>query len=264
MLNYATQKLIMQIFNYRFQPKLIPTLATLLVLPLLINLGLWQSNKAEHKQAMQDIYNKRGESAVVRIGAEPVNLESIRFSRVVARGYFEPAYQILLDNQIYQGQAGYHVITPLHISGSNMRILVNRGWVAMGADRNVLPVIDTPQTEVEVSGYAHEPSGKYLELARPDETQANWQQVWQNLDIKRYKSAVPFSIHPVSVLLDPASSAGGFVRDWPKPDARIDVNRGYAIQWYLMSLALVVIYLVTNIKKIKPEEISTEDQVNAK
>jgi surfeit locus 1 family protein len=264
MLNYATQKLNMQIFNYRFRPKLIPTLATLLVLPLLVSLGLWQSNKADHKQAMQDIYDQRGESTTVQIGTEPVNLETIRFSRVVARGHFEPAYQILLDNQIYKGQAGYHVITPLHISGSDMRILVNRGWVAVGADRNILPVIDTPRNEVAVSGYAHDPSGKYLELAHPEDTQGNWQKVWQNLDIKRYKNAVPFSFHAISVLLDPDSAAGGFVRDWPKPDARIDVNRGYAIQWYLMSIALVIIYLVTNIKKLKPEETSIQDQANAK
>lgn len=258
MLNYATQKLIMQIFNYRFQPRLIPSLATLLLLPLLVNLGLWQSNKADKKQAMQDIYDQRGKSALVRIGAEPLDLEAIRFSRVIAHGRYEPAFQILLDNQIYKGQAGYHVITPLHISGSTMRVLVNRGWVPLGADRNSLPVIDTPQGEVEVTGYAHDPSGKYLELAHTDTAQASWQKVWQNLDIKRYKSVVPFTLHPVSILLDPASSAGGYVREWPKPDARIDVNRGYAIQWYLMSIALVVIYIVTNIKKIRPEKNSPE------
>ena len=249
----------MQIFNYRFQPKLIPTLATLLLLPLLLNLGLWQANKADKKQAMQDIYDQRGQSALVQIGAEPLNLESIRFSRVVARGNYEPAYQILLDNQIYKGQAGYHVITPLHIAGSTVRVLVNRGWVPLGADRNNLPVIATPQSEVEVTGYAHDPSGKYLELAQLDDTQQGWQKVWQNLDIKRYKKSVPFAFHPISILLDPTSSAGGYMRDWPKPDARIDVNRGYAIQWYLMSIALMVIYLVTNIKKIK-----TEDPLNGK
>ena len=254
----------MQIFNYRFQPKLIPTLATLLLLPLLINLGMWQANKADKKQAMQDIYEQRGKSALVQIGTEPLNLENIRFSKVVARGRYEPSHQILLDNQISNGQAGYHVITPLHISGSTMRILVNRGWVPMGADRRQFPVIDTPQAEVEVTGNAHDPSGKYLELASPDDTQKNWQIVWQNLDLKRYKNAVPFSIHPVIILLDSTSTAGGYVRDWPKPDYRIDVNRGYAIQWYLMSIALVIIYIVTNIKKIPPEKISTEGQANAK
>ena len=243
----------MQIFNYRFQPRLIPTLATLLLLPLLVNLGLWQAGKADKKQAMQDIYDQRGQSGLVQIGAEPLNLESVRFSRVVARGRYEPAYQILLDNQIYKGQAGYHVITPLQIAGSTMRVLVNRGWVPVGADRNNLPVIATPQSEVEVTGYAHDPSGKYLELAHTDETKQGWQKVWQNLDIKRYKKSVPFTIHPMSILLDPASSAGGYMRDWPKPDARIDVNRGYAIQWYLMSIALVLIYIFTNISKIPPK-----------
>ena len=94
----------MQIFNYRFQPKLIPTFATLLLLPLLLNLGLWQANKADKKQAMQDIYDQRGQSALVQIGAEPLNLESIRFSRVVARGYFEPAYQILLDTRFIKAR----------------------------------------------------------------------------------------------------------------------------------------------------------------
>ncbi len=249
----------MQIFNYCYRPKLIPTLATLLLVPLLLSLGLWQANKADKKQAMQDIYEQRGQSALVQIGAEPLNLEGIRFSRVAVRGYYEPAYQVLLDNQIYKGQAGYHVITPLRIAGSTIRVMVNRGWVPIGVDRNKLPVIVSPQSEVEVTGYAQEPSGKYLELAQPDDTQQGWQKVWQNLDIKRYKKSVPFAIYPITILLDPASSAGGYMRDWPKPDARIEVNRGYAIQWYLMTIALMVIYLVTNIKKIK-----TEDQLNGK
>lgn len=248
----------MQIFNYHFRPKLVPTLATLLVLPLLVSLGLWQANKAVQKQAMQDIFDQRGKSELMQVGAEPLNIAAIRYSRVLARGYYEPAYQILIDNQIYKGQAGYHVITPLRVNGGMMRILVNRGWVPLGADRNILPVIETPQGEVEVTGYAHDPSGKYLELARTDVKQQSWQVVWQNLNIKRYQDAVPFNIHPVIILLDPASTAG-YVRVWARPDSRIDVHKGYAIQWFLMSIALVVIFFVTNIKKVTPE-----DQTNAK
>ena len=79
------------------------------------------------------------------------------------------------------------------------------------------------------------------------------QKVWQNLDIKRYTGAVAFSVQPVMILLDPSSGAGGYVREWPSPDFRIDVNRGYAIQWYLMAIALIVIYIVTNLKRISPQ-----------
>ena len=243
----------MQIFNYQFKPKLIPTIATMLLLPLLVNLGMWQSNKADLKQAKQALFDERAKGEPVVIGSETVDIEQLHYSRVIVRGYYEPEYQIFLDNQISKGQAGYHVITPLRIAGSAMRILVNRGWVPVGADRNVLPVIKTTASEVEVVGLAHDPAVKYLELSKPETLkQGTWQQVWQNLDMKRYASVVKFSLQPAIILLDPASSAGGFVREWPKPELRIEMNRGYALQWYFMSFALIVIYFVTNLKKINP------------
>jgi surfeit locus 1 family protein len=247
----------MQILNYRFKPKLIPTLATVLILPILINLGLWQSNKADIKQKLQDMYDQRASNDLIHIGGELLNVEELRYSPVEARGYYEPAYQILLDNQIYKGQAGYHVITPLHISGSNLRVLVNRGWVPVGADRNILPVIDTPQNEVEISGIVHDPSGKYMELAHTAIAKNSWQKVWQNLDLKIYKNLVPFPLQPFTILMDSTNLSGGYIRYWPKPNTGLEVNRGYAVQWYLMSIALVIIYIVTNFKKVSLEDNKT-------
>lgn len=249
----------MQIFNYRFKPRLIPTLATILLLPVLINLGLWQSHKADKKQLLQDIYEQRANTGLTQIDAEPVNVESIRYSKVRVSGKYEPDFQILIDNQVHNGQAGYFVITPLHINGTNMRVLVNRGWVPTGSDRNILPVIETPKDEVEVVGYAQDPSSKFIELMQTDTAKNTWQMVWQNFDIKRYKSVVTFQIQPITILLDPASFAGGYVRVWAKPDSGIDVNRGYAIQWYLMSIALIIIYIITNLKRV-----TVEGSVNAK
>lgn len=244
----------MQTHQFRFRPSLIPTLATLILLPILINLGLWQAHKADHKQVLQDIYEKREKEPPIQIGVYAVDPDSVRFHRVVARGRYEAAYQILLDNQIQGGVAGYHVITPLRIEGSQIRILVNRGWIPLGSDRRVLPAIETPPAGVEVVGSAVVPSSQYLELAKPQNESNGWQPVWQNLDMKRYRSSVPFPVQPVMILLDAASSAGGYVREWPRPDLRIEMNRGYALQWYGMAVALVVIYLVTNIKNISKED----------
>ncbi|MGV8933547.1 MAG: SURF1 family protein [Gallionellaceae bacterium] len=244
----------MQILNYQFKPKLIPTIATFLLLPLLINLGLWQSNKADSKQAKQALFDQREKITPVAIGATAVNLEEIRYSHVITHGSFEPEFQIFLDNQMYEGQAGYHVITPLRISGSSMHILVNRGWIPVGTDRRILPVVSTPENEVEITGYAQDPNVKYFELSKPGNIKEGvWQKVWQNLDMKRYSGAVKFPLQPAIILLDPESKSGGFVREWPKPALRIDVNRGYALQWYFMSIALVIIYLVTNLKKVTPQ-----------
>ncbi len=250
----------MQIFNYQFKPRLIPTLATLLLLPLLINLGMWQSNKAEQKQAKQDLFEQREKDGFISIGAAPLDLEALRYRRVAVRGVYDPKYQVLLDNQVNKGQAGYHVITPLRISGSNVVILVNRGWVPVGPDRNVLPQIATPADDVEVTGTLQDITGRYIELSRTENSQGGWQAVWQNLDPARYKKEMPYDMQAAIILLSPENSAGGFVRDWPKPNFRIDVNRGYAIQWYLMSIALVIIYLVTNFKKSSPQDTANAKQ----
>ncbi|MGE5027664.1 MAG: SURF1 family protein [Betaproteobacteria bacterium] len=239
----------MQVIPFRFRPKLMPTAATLLLLTVLVNLGLWQARKAEQKQVLQHIYDQRGKRPPVPMSVQPLNPQAIRYSKVVARGRYEPAYQILLDNQISGENVGYHVLTPLRIEGGNIRVLVNRGWVPVGRDRGVLPVIDTPQGEVEVSGYADVPPGKFFELAEPEDPRSGWRRVWQNLDLRRYRAAVPFPIQPVVIRLDPMSPAGGYVRDWPRPDARIEVHRGYALQWYGMAAALVVFYVAAAIKK---------------
>ena len=239
-----------KIYQYRFRPKLVPTLATLMLLPLLISLGQWQAHKAEYKQQLQKTYNQRAHDKPLVIGAQPLTMED-RYRKVLARGYYEPRYQILLDNQIYQGRAGYQVVTPLHLEGSDMRVLVYRGWVPVGKDRNVLPEIETPSGLVEVIGVADELSGKYLEL-ETQSTSAAWQPVWQNLDIKRYKKSVPFPVQTLAVRLDPASPAGGYVRNWPATDMHVETNIGYAFQWRMMALMLVLYYLFTQFRKIQP------------
>ncbi len=239
----------MQTIPYRFRPRLIPTVATLLLLPLLINLGLWQAHKAEQKQTLQDIYDRRERESPLLIGAQALDAQAFRYSRVSARGRYDPAYQILLDNQMNGERAGYHVITPLQVEGHAMRVLVNRGWVPVGADRRVLPPIDTPAGVVEVRGYAVVPSGKFFELEKPKEVRNQWQTVWQNLDMQRYRNAVPFPLQPVVIRLDANNAAGGYVREWPRPDSRIEVHRGYALQWFGMAAVLAVFYLATTIKK---------------
>lgn len=239
----------MQTNPLRFRPRLIPTIATLLLLPALISLGQWQAHKAEKKQALQETYDQREQGLSLQVGAHPLNPEAVRYSRVVIRGRYEPAYQILLDNQVHDEMAGYHVLTPLHIEGGDMRVLVNRGWVAVGRDRNVLPEAGVPQGVVEISGYAVVPSGKFFELGKPEDLRSGWQKVWQNLDLKRYAGAVPFPLQPVVIRLDPASTVGGYIREWPRPDDRIGVHRGYALQWYGMAAVLVVFYLVTSCRR---------------
>ncbi len=215
------------------------------LLPLFLYLGYWQLQRAEEKRVLQAEYDTRASGPAVQVERRLQRPEDLQFYRVVAKGQFETGHQILIDNRVHQGRAGYHVITPLRLQDSDVRLLVNRGWIAVGPDRNQLPEFETPGGSLQITGVATVPAEKYFTLAQPE---PGWRRVWQNMDMARYTAAVPFPVQPVVVLLDPAS-AGGFARDWSRLDAGISVHQGYAFQWFMLAAALSTIYLFMGLRR---------------
>lgn len=238
----------MQFYQYNFSPKLIPTLVTLAAITVMIMLGQWQSSKATQKQSMQDTYDARTTQMAERITSDELDAETLTYKKVVVSGSYETQFQILLDNRVQDDKAGYHVITPFRINGSERYILINRGWVPLGADRAVLPEIKTPYGMIELSGVAMLPPSKLYELEQPESLDSGWQIVWQNMDLVRLRKAVPFSLQPLIIQLD-QTSPGGFVRNWTRPDDRVATHMGYAFQWYGMAVMLALFYFFVNIKK---------------
>ncbi len=235
--------------KFRFAPQLLPTLATLALLPLVVGLGFWQLDRAEHKTRLQAEYDARAHGPVVAIGASPQPAEALRFYKVVAKGRYDNAHQILIDNRVHRGRVGYHVVTPLTIAGGDTRVLVNRGWVALGPDRERLPAIDTPPGVQEIVGVAMVPAERVFTLGDPAPASGAWEPLWQNMDIPRFKASVGYPLQPVVVLLDPNSPAGGFVREWSRLDAGIATHKAYAFQWFALAIALLTLYIVVNTRK---------------
>jgi len=234
----------------RFRPRLLPTLAAVLLLPLFISAGQWQWNKATLKGNLQKDLDARGAEPPIQIPTTLVDPQSLRFRKVVARGHYEAQYQLLIDNRIHREQAGYHVITPLRLEGSDTRLLVNRGWVPALAEHHLVPQIATPTGIVEVSGTAVVPSSRFFTLGVDDvSNKTEWQSVWQNLDLGRFGKAVDFPLQPVVIELDAASTAGGFVREWRRPDERLETHLGYALQWWSFAATTVVVWLVVNFRR---------------
>ena len=234
--------------SWRFRPKLLPTLAFLVLLPGFIKLGYWQYGKAQATLAIQKSLDRRSREPALVMPASLADGETLRYRRVTARGRFDTAHQILVDNRVMRDMAGYHVVTPLVIEGSDMRVLLNRGWVPASPSHRDLPAIATPAGVVEVSGLAVIPSQKFFTLGEDVQSGTGWQAVWQNLDMKRYASLAGFPLQPVVLQLD-SSSAHGFLREWPRPDEHGEKNLGYAWQWWGFAAALVAIYLYVNLER---------------
>lgn len=220
-----------------------------------MKLGFWQYNKADARRTLQTQLNAHQKEPAVAMPDKILDIESWRYKKVKFTGNYDSRYQILLDNQVQKTVAGYHVFTPMQLEGSQIYVLVNRGWLARTAanvgEANKLPVIDTPLGKQQIEGEISLPANKFFTMDTPPSANNGWQQVWQNLDMARYAKSVPFKIQPFIVRLSPASKAGGFVRDWSPPGERVSMHLGYAYQWFGFALTLLVIFIVLNIKKVE-------------
>ena len=228
-----------------------PAIATLVLVALFVRLGLWQLHKAEAKQALQAQLDRHIAESPVALPAEIDTPEEWRYRNIKVQGSYAIQYQILLDNQVENGAAGYHVITPFKIAGSDNVILVNRGWIPGRAQHSEVPQVETPSGALEITGNLWLPSNKIYALEKPPAPGA-WQPVWQNMDMQRYVESVPFKLYPLVMRLAPDSPAGGFVRNWPRPAERIEMHMGYAYQWFGFAATLIAIYLVLSFRKVEP------------
>lgn len=241
------------------RPGLVPTLAVLLLLPALTSLGFWQLRRADEKAALQAEYDRRAGDRPVQIEGRLQRADDLRFYRVRAQGRFESERQIYLDNRVHNGVPGYHVLTPLKIQGSDIRVLVNRGWIAGRLNRGDLPEAPVPSGTVTVLGTATVPLKGGFHLGPPILRGGQWQTLWQYLDMDLYAAEAPFKLQPVVILLDPASQAGGLVREWQRLDTGVAVHHGYAFQWFSLAVVLAGIYLFLMLRRPGPKARHGDD-----
>jgi len=238
-----------------FRPPWWATVGLLLACGVFGTAGLWQLERAEEKNAL---YRDFQTSELVQVLTEPIADEALPdswYRPLRLAGRYDATHQFLLDMMVHDGQVGYHVLTPLRRDG--VAVLVNRGWVAAGADRSVLPSIDLPAVEVgdrEVSGLIMPlPSaGIRLEAEAADAT-ASWPRRLTFPSAEDLRAHLDYPIAGYQLLLDP-DGTDGFARDWRPQVMTPEQHLAYSIQWFGLAIALVIIYIVVNLKKVAPEK----------
>ncbi len=234
----------MTILGWRFAPRLWSTIAAAVVITIMVQLGNWQLSRAQEKEWRQEQLDRLSNEPAIVLPALPVILEDFQYRQVEVRGEYIPEHTIYLDNKIHRGVAGYHIVTPLRIGTSTMHVLVNRGWAPADSDRSKLPQVPVPAGQVVVSGIATTAVQKTLELSKEIVSG----QVWANLDPDRYQSITGIALQPV-MILQTDDVKDGLVRQWARPDSGSAKNWGYAVQWFSMALAVLIIYLVLSGKR---------------
>lgn len=214
------------------------------LLPLPLALGWWQLQRADEKKQIMTAYQQRIELPTLVLNNDPLLVSELDFRKATAYGQYDDRYSLLIDNKVYKGRPGYHVITPLKLAGHSDYLLVNRGWVALGQSRQKLPEIQTPTGKIEINGQLRKPPEDVFTLEKKT-SQSGWNKLWQTLDINKVEQQLGLPLLPVVMQLSTEDNqGGGFVRQWPEyKDSWIQRHHGYSVQWFSLAI-LLLLYLL--------------------
>lgn len=245
--SFFTKRLFsLSLGNFTFSPGWLTTLITLMLLTLLINLGLWQTNRGEYKEALQARYDARSQSSTIDLETLMAMAEDSMDFPIALKGRYQHSKIFLLDNRTHRGIPGFHVITPLDI-GSHY-VLINQGWVAQGKTRSDMPDFPQPKGKISVSGITHVPNPNFFVLKEDDYESVTWPFIIQKINIEKSSSLLDKPLAPFVIRLNPDKESG-FVREWHSNPMTPEKHFGYAFQWFSLALALSVIYVTVNTQR---------------
>jgi len=260
----------LRIGNFEHKPSLLVTLLFILFAAALLSLGTWQMMRAAQKTNILAAADLARASKALKLDELDDVLDAARqHSRVTFSGTYEPSRQFLWDNRVHKGQAGFEVITP--VSTESGLVLVNRGWVPLGSTREDLPSVAITSAvqdkSVTITGLFSRPSKGLVNGAAFDDN-ASWPRVMQYFDYTAMEMALGKAL--LAGVVQPQQAGGAKSKDaqealsehpefytanW-EPTAAIGPIRhyGYAFQWYAMALALTILFIVHNTKRIEPDQ----------
>ena len=233
--------------SYQFNPGLLSTLITAVLLYTMVSLGFWQFDRAAFKDALQQKILERKNLTPVNFELLPESVEERRFYPVRFYGEYDAKHNILLDNKVLNGRVGYHLFTPVRLD-DNKLLLVNRGFLQQGESRDNLPAIETPSGRILLQGLLDITPPSALVLAKNILQTKNWPVVLQYIDIDEIDKILGGQVYDMVLWLD-QDQPGSLEYDLPVLNLNSAKNNGYAFQWFAMSLALSLIYIVVNTKR---------------
>ena len=216
---------------------------------ILLGLGTWQLQRRSWKLGLI----AEREAALT---APPAHLEAVdtaparfEFHRIEAAGQFENDRELYLTSQFLNEQAGWHVITPLKLQDGSV-LLVDRGFVPDDKKIPATRAAGEISGTVSVEGILRftTPPGSFTPANDPARN------LWFTRDSAAMAAALGQpSVKPYFLVAGPAANPGGLPVGTPE---RVDLPNDhlqYAITWFALAAALVVITIILLREKPRPK-----------
>ena len=226
-----------------------PTLWSAFGLLLLLGLGTWQVQRLGWKEGLIAQRNAALAAAPAPLPRTLDEARALEFHPVRAHGQFLNDHELYLNAQSLRGDQGFHVIAPLRLDDGTI-LLVDRGFVP--TDRQ------SPATRAagEIAGPATvigllrlpEPPGWFTPANEPQKNS------WFSIDLPAMAAAAGVGgALPFYIDAGKTPNPGG----WPLGGQTItdlpNNHLQYAITWYALAAALVVVYIRFARRRLRSE-----------
>jgi surfeit locus 1 family protein len=222
----------------------------------LVRLGIWQLGRAQEKIDLQNTYTEMGEDYAVPI--EDVGMsglendaKTIQNLHVSLTGEFQNDRSIFLIYQSYEDALGYEIITPFKLSSSEKIAFVSRGWTLASTYEQVSAKVNPVEGEMTIEGQIFVPTEKQAARTNDiDLSNHRWPLELRFLNTLEIDPLFDESLFPYEVRLD-EGQPGLFVRHWPTVIVDTGRNFSYALQWFSMAFALLIVTFVLSSNVLK-------------
>lgn len=244
------------------------TLLVLIAVGVMVRLGIWQLDRLSQRRAFNSMVVTNQSQPILDLeepGFSGADLTETEYRSIRVSGVYDHRHQIALRNQVYQDRLGVHLLTPLHISGKDQIVLVDRGWVPFEDFTNHrLDQYDEPGL-VEVIGVIRLPDRREEKSQKQDRSR---NPVSESLTAMRFvnldeiEDLLGSELISIYIQQAPDSSWNRMpVRILPELDLTEGPHLGYAIQWFIFAGLLGLgypFYLRREITREKPGEQDSE------
>ncbi|NNJ10236.1 SURF1 family protein [Chloroflexales bacterium ZM16-3] len=218
----------------------------LLIFITMIGLGIWQLDRLGQRRAANAARQAVLDQSPVALSGDPDAGLALVGRRVRASGTYLNAQSVILRGQKSDsGVDGVHLLTPLQLSGGDVAVIVDRGWLPAGQAAPEARGAFAIDREVTVEGVAligqSRPDALLasMDLAMPGETRID---AWLRVDIGKMQAQIDAPLLPVYI--EQLPSAAGPRLPLPADPRKLDEgpHLSYALQWFAFSVILAVVY----------------------
>ncbi len=221
----------------------------LLVQTGLNELGFWQLSRAQEKQTRIDKINRQQVSNFYSLKNMTQKMAD-DFLKINLNVELAESSNLLIENKIQNSQLGYHVLNLVKEKQSNKFVLVNRGWITAKAHRSELPQLDLPSKIWNIKGRLYPVNKDILsgDAVLEEQRTSLRLPVLDSRMLTLLEKRFNLDIEPYIIRLDKDVSSVYDV-DWTWVSMSPEKHLAYAIQWFGLALAFLIISLFALVKK---------------